>query len=97
MASGRSSRSCRTIGSSAPSCRDRAPRRWRARAMNLFLRQFWPRLHFRLADLVFDLGLLLRLAAADLPPAPRNFDGLLAPERERLPSMERPPASIIAA
>src|SRR5689334_2060397 len=56
--------------------------------------------HFRFADLAFDFGLdlVLRLPA-DLPrpAAPRNFDAAPLPERERLPSTERPPASIIAA
>src|SRR5262249_24122909 len=96
----------RSVSNTAPrSCRCRAPRRWRARAMNLFLRQFWPRaclfvFHFRFADRVFDLGLalLLRLPAADnLLPARSDFEGAFLPERERLPSTERPPASIIAA
>src|SRR5215472_10989268 len=56
-------------------------------------------LHFRFADLVFDLGLALRLAEADLlaPPARRCSEGAFLPERERLPSIERPPPSIIAA
>src|SRR5689334_909265 len=57
--------------------------------------------HFRFADLAFDFGLdlALRLPAADLPrpAAPRYLDGAPLPERERLPSTERPPASIIAA
>jgi hypothetical protein len=69
--------------------------------------------YFRLADLDFDLlGLGLGFdfglgfafafgfAAADFfaaaPPA-MNFDGAFFPERERLPSTERPPPSIILA
>src|SRR5262249_61053440 len=94
----------RSVSNPAPRFfRCRAPHRWRARATNLFLRLFWPRLHFRFADLVFDWGerldLALRLPAADLPrpAAPRCLEGAFSPERERLPSIERPPPSIIAA
>jgi hypothetical protein len=67
--------------------------------------------YFRLADLDlldfdldwgFDLGLAFAFgfAAADFfaAAAPAmNFDGVFFPERERLPSTDRPPPSIILA
>src|ERR1700736_5109760 len=61
--------------------------------------------HFRFADfdLDFDLALALALAfgfaaAAFFAAAPAtNGDGAFLPDRERLPSTERPPPSIILA
>src|ERR1700758_5521748 len=56
--------------------------------------------YFRFA--VLDFGLLFAFGlAADFffpsAPAARNFDGVFLPERERLPSTERPPLSIMSA
>src|SRR5579863_7415175 len=63
--------------------------------------------HFRFVDFDLDFGLAFGLAfdlafvlalAAFLAAAPAmNADGAFLPERERLPSTERPPPSIILA